>query len=54
MIISILKNPRYQNEQEVMKFDLNLVRGSDIVIVNINGLNTSIGSVIEVYEAVEK
>lgn len=34
-----------------MKFDLNLVRGSDIVIVNTNGLNTSIGSVIEVYEA---
>ena len=51
MIISILKNQDIKNEQEVMKFDLNLVRGSDIVIVNTNGLNTSIGSVIEVYEA---
>lgn len=36
------EEPRHQNEQEVMKFDLNLVRGSDIVIVNTNGLNTSI------------
>mgnify|MGYP000844200546 FL=1 len=45
------EEPRHQNEQEVMKFDLNLVRDSDIVIVNTNGLNTSIGSVIEVYEA---
>ena len=42
---------RYQNEQEIMKFDLSLVRDSDIVIVNTNGLNSSIGSIIEVYEA---
>lgn len=42
---------RYQNEQEIMKFDLGLVRNSDIVIVNTNGLNTSIGSAIEIYEA---
>lgn len=42
---------RYQNEQEIMKFDLSLVRDSDIVIVNTNGLNSSIGSAIEVYEA---
>nr|DAH04899.1 MAG TPA: deoxyribosyltransferase [Bacteriophage sp.] len=42
---------RYQNEQEIMKFDLSLVKNSDIVIVNTNGLNSSIGSIIEVYEA---
>lgn len=42
---------RYQNEQEIMKFDLSLVNNSDIVIVNTNGLNSSIGSAIEVYEA---
>ncbi len=42
---------RYKNEQEIMKFDLSLVKNSDIVIVNTNGLNSSIGSIIEVYEA---
>lgn len=42
---------RYQSEQEIMKFDLSLVKNSDIVIVNTNGLNSSIGSIIEVYEA---
>lgn len=43
---------RYQNEQEIMKFDLSLVKNSDIVIVNTNGLSSSsIGSIIEVYEA---
>lgn len=42
---------RYQSESEIMNFDLALVRNSDIVIVNTNGLNNSIGSAIEVYEA---
>jgi len=42
---------RYQSEQEIMKFDLSLVKNSDIVIVNTNGLSSSIGSIIEVYEA---
>lgn len=42
---------RHQNEQEVMKFDLGLVHSSDIVVVNTNGLNSSIGSAIEIYEA---
>lgn len=44
---------RYQSEQEIMKFDLSLVKHSDIVIVNTNGLSSSIGSIIEVYEAWE-
>ena len=42
---------RYQSEQEIIKFDLSLVKNSDIVIVNTNGLSSSIGSIIEVYEA---
>lgn len=42
---------RHQNEEEVMKFDLALVHSSNIVIVNTNGLNSSIGSAIEIYEA---
>ena len=42
---------RQQNEREVMNFDISLVRSSDIVIVNTTELNSSIGSVIEIYEA---
>lgn len=42
---------RHQNEAEIMQFDLNKVRNSDIVIVNIADLNTSIGTAIELYEA---
>lgn len=42
---------RYQTEEEIMKFDLNLVKNSDAIIVNTNSLNSSIGSAIEVYEA---
>lgn len=37
--------------KEIMQFDLNMVRQSDIVIANINGINESIGTSIEVYEA---
>lgn len=42
---------KHQNEREVMQFDLNKVRNSDLLIVNANGLNTSIGTAIEIYEA---
>lgn len=43
--------PRHQSELEVMNYDLSLVRNSDIVIANTTGLNKSVGSIIEVYEA---
>lgn len=45
------ENPTHQSEFEVMQFDLNKVKKSDIVIANTEGLNTSIGSAIEIYEA---
>ncbi len=38
-------------EKEVMQFDLNMVRQSDIVIVNVDSVSKSIGTAIEVYEA---
>lgn len=38
-------------DKEIMQFDLNMVRQSNIVIVNVNGINESIGTAIEVYEA---
>ena len=38
-------------EKEVIQFDLNMVRQSDIVIVNVNGVSSSIGTAIELYEA---
>lgn len=38
-------------EKEVMQFDLNMVRQSDIIIVNVDSVSKSIGTAIEVYEA---
>ena len=38
-------------EKETMQFDLNMVRQSDIVIANVDGISDSIGTAIEVYEA---
>ena len=45
---------RHQTESEIMKFDLSKVKQSDIVIVNMDGLNTSIGTCIEIYEAYKR
>lgn len=42
---------RHKSEKEIMQFDLNYIRKSDIVVVNLEGLNTSIGTCIELYEA---
>lgn len=42
---------RYQSEREIMDFDLAKVRKSDIVIVDLDKLDTSVGSMIECYEA---
>lgn len=38
-------------EKETMQFDLNMVRQSDIVIANVDGISDSIGTAIEIYEA---
>ena len=45
------ENMAHQNEFEVMQFDLNKVKQCDLLIVKASGLNTSIGTAIEVYEA---
>ena len=45
---------RHQTESEIMKFDLSNVKHSDIVVVNMDGLNTSIGTCIELSEAYKK
>ncbi len=42
---------RHQTEDEIMKFDLARVKESDLVVVNLEGLNVSVGSMIECYEA---
>lgn len=44
----------HKSEREIMLFDLNLVKKSDIIVVNIEGLNSSIGTCIELYEAYTK
>ena len=44
-------NMEGHTDKEIMQFDLNMVRQSDIVIANVNGINESIGTSIEVYEA---
>lgn len=45
---------RHQSEKEIMDYDLALTKKSDVVIVNTLGLNTSIGSAIELYEAYKR
>lgn len=42
---------KHKTEKEARIWDLNHVKSSDIVIVNLEGLNTSIGTSIEIYEA---
>ena len=42
---------RHQSEREVMQYDLNHVKTSDIIIVDLFGINSSIGTCIELYEA---
>lgn len=44
-------NPLHQSESEIMDYDLARVEESKLIIVNIDGLNTSDGSKIEVYDA---
>lgn len=45
------REPKHQSELEPMNFDLARVKESDLVVVNLDGLKTSIGSIIECYEA---
>ena len=42
---------RHQNELEVEEFELAHVKSSDIVIVNLDGLKSSIGTIIELHDA---
>ena len=43
------EEPIHQSEKEVMDFDLHLVQQSDVVLVNLDGLDSSIGTSIELY-----
>lgn len=45
------ENKAHKSEKEVMRFDLAHVKSSDIIIVNLENVNTSIGTCIELYEA---
>lgn len=45
------ENKKHQNEREVMKYDISHVKSSNIIVVKLDGLNNSIGSCIELYEA---
>lgn len=42
---------RHQSEAEVMDFDIHNVITSDLIVVNVEGLKTSDGTKIELYEA---
>lgn len=45
------EKPSHQSEKEVKEFDLKHVVTSDIIIVNLNGLNTSDGTKYEISQA---
>lgn len=42
---------RHQSEIEIEDFDLAHVKSSDVVIVNLDGLESSIGTIIELHDA---
>ena len=42
---------KHQNDIEVQNFDLNHVVSSDVIVVNIDGLSDSIGTIIELHDA---
>lgn len=44
-------DPCHWNEYEIYNFEINHVLKSDVVIAIVDGINTSIGTAIEVYEA---
>lgn len=46
-----LENKAHKSEKEVMRFDLAHVKSSDIIVVNLENVNTSVGTCIELYEA---
>lgn len=43
--------PQHQSEIEVEDFDLAHVKSSDVIIVNLDGLESSIGTIIELHDA---
>lgn len=45
------ENYRHQSETEVEDYDLAHVISSDVIIVNLDGLNSSIGTIIELHDA---
>lgn len=45
------ENKKHQSEKEIKEYDLNHVITSDIVIVNLDGLNTSDGTKYEISQA---
>lgn len=47
------QNPKHKTEREVMQYDLNHVRSSDLIIVTLKNINTSIGTAIELYLATQ-
>ncbi len=42
---------KYQSEEEVMDYDLFHIEHSDFIIVNAEGLDTSIGTQFEIFDA---
>ena len=50
---NFLEEPKYKSEREVMEFDLNKVRKSDLIIINFNDMY-SLGSMAELSIAYEK
>lgn len=45
------ENMQHQSEREVEEFDLAHVISSDLVVVNLDGLQDSIGTIIELHDA---
>ena len=44
------KNKEHKTEKEIMLFEMRKVRESDVLLVNLNGINKSVGTIFEVME----
>ena len=43
------ENEKYQSQAEVMDYDLFHVKNSDFLIINADGLNSSVGTIMEIF-----
>lgn len=52
-IVYNFENPTHKTEKEIMRYELREVKKSAVVLVNLDGIDTSTGTIMEVLHAFE-